>query len=394
MKRFTIMAALAAATVIPAMSYTKALVGYETEDKIEKGVYTYNEDNKVVEILRRDSREPDMDYIVRVEYDELGREIKSYLYQDMFMTGSDDYNDLAYIAYVDLTYNDKGQVCERRNYNNWGVQLGVDDWTLGGIMKYYYNEDGKYSKVEVWLEIPGRDQLLMQQDDYTYDPSGRLILRETQLGDYSGNVALSNYSEYEYDEEGRLVKQMDWERNAETGNMENSGFRSWSYTEAGDLLDINDCSASGRIQQQMSFYYPMDGNYTSASDVVFPYEFDEADTNELYSMFTSAPNGYDLRAININTDQLVYVATYEYEYKDFGTNGVKNVALENGVSVMAYGAGKYKLSGVADGQLVRVYAADGSHAADIRYNGTLDLSGLASGSYIVAAKGGAVKVRR
>lgn len=394
MKKFYIMAAMLAASAVPAMAYTKALIGYDTEDEIETCVYTYNADYKVIDIYRSDLREPEMAYIVRVDYDELGREVKSYLYQDIYVTSSPNYEDLVYTAYVDLSYNEQGQVCERRNYNNWGAMDDTEMWELGGVMKYYYNEAGKYSKVEVWMEIPGRDPMIMQQDDYYYDAEGRISKQETQYGDFSGNLSLYGVLEYEYNDAGRLYKRVSKEVDPNTGELLEVGFKRWTYTEDGHLLDVDDCSKSGVIQQQMSFFYPLDGNFTPASEVVFPYEFDEYDTNELYSMFTAAPDGYDFRATNMDTGLLDYVATYVYSYKDLDPVSVKSVALENGLSVLANGNGKYRLTGVADGQTVRVFGIDGSKAAEVRYDGNLDLSGLASGYYIISTRSGAVKVKR
>ncbi len=392
MKNFLLSVVIASASVTPIFAQQSLLVGIESHDNIEKCDYVYNENNQVIEIRRSDLREPEMNLIVTVEYDEQGREIRSNMYQDMHMAGTDDYNDYVFVAYIDLTYGENNLVSERRNYNNWAASTGGNDWQLGGVITYTYDEEGRMVSENTYFDSDMSD--LFQEIIYEYNEKG---LRESSTiyiySFWGKNV--SGKTEYSYNEDGRIIKADVYAADFGSDELMFTNSIEYSYDEAGNLKERRYVSRSGNVQQKMVFKYPE--TPVPSEEVVFPYEWEEGDSNEIFSLMINAPESYEFHAINEQDWTLSLIATYNYKYKDLTQDGIFNINAEKPetLSLVSFINGKLTLAGVENGSQVCVYSEDGRRVTDVRYNGeSIDLSNLAKGIYIITAGNNAVKVRR
>jgi len=388
MKKFYIMAILAMAAV-PATAQGRFLHGFASEDGIERCVYVYNELNKVSEIRRFDIREPEFNYIAVVSYDENGYEVRSDLYQDMHVIGTEDYHDYVHTAYIELKNNDKGQVIERQNYNNWGASTGTEDWERGGIMTYEYDDAGNVVSEKTYFS----EEDLFQERKYTYSADGKLLEIQVERKDFfMGDMSVQEKCIFLYNEDGQLEKREDYSHDMWTDDFLLFSAEGYEYKSNGNLLSVSSLSASGNVQRKNEYFYDSSDNIP-IDQMILPYEFEESENNSLYSMFREMPLGWDFYAINDETGQLTTMATYIY---DFDSDlGVDRIAKDRHipVGVLSLSGGMLVLSGVQEGQSVKVYGTDGRLAADVRYNGNLDLSGLARGTYMVVTPAGTVKVK-
>jgi len=389
MKKFYIMAILAMAAV-PATAQGRFLRGIASEDGIERCVYVYNELNKVSEIRRFDTRQPEFNHIVVVSYDENGYEVRADIYQDMYIIGTEDYHDYAHTSYIELKNNDKGQVIERQNYNNWGASTGTDDWERGGIMTYEYDDAGHILSEKMYFS---GEEDLFQERKYMYDADWKLTEIQAERRDYFlGEMSVQEKSIFIYNANGQLAQRDDYSYDMWTEDLILYAAERYEYESNGNLLSVSSVSPFGYVQRKNEYFYDSSDNIP-IDQMILPYEFEETENNKLYSMFREMPLGWNFYAINNETGELTVMATYIY---DFDTNvGVNRIAqdIHIPVSVLSLSGGMLVLSGVQEGQNVKVYGTDGRLAADVRYNGNLDLSGLARGTYLVVTPAGTVKVK-
>jgi len=391
MKKLLLSVILASATVAPAIAQKYLLTGYESHDNIELCDYIYNENHQVTEIRRYDSREPEMNYIVTVTYDEQGRETRSDMYQDYHMTGTNDYRDYLFVAYVELTYGENNLVSERRNYNNWAALQGGEDWALGGVLTYEYDEEGHLVSEKTYFDAEMKD--LFQEINYEYNEKGLRERATSYIYNFTGKN-ISGKTEYAYDENDHLVRAEMYEAEYGSDELKPISCVLYEYDEVGNLVERKEVTASGTVQQKRVFNYPE--TLVPSEDVIFPYEWDELDTNEIYSLMVNAPESYESYVINEQDLLLTLAATYTYKYKDL-SDGIFMINAEKPetMSLISFVNGKLTLAGVENGSQVRVYREDGRCVANVHYNGEiLDMSNLAKGIYIITAGNTAVKVRR
>lgn len=390
MKKLLLSAILASATIAPAFAQHYLLTGYESNDNIEKCDYVYTEDNLLSEIRRYYTREPESNYIVTISYDEQGREIRSGLHQDYYMTGTDDYRDYMFNAYIELTYGENNLVSERRNYNNWAALTGGEDWALGGVITYTYDDENRLVSEKTYFDAEMSN--VFQEIKYEYNDKG--LLEKSLIYIYSFSVAtLSSMTEYSYDEEDRLIKATMYAEYPD--GMRAYGSTEYEFDEDGNLHEVRDLSRSGNIQRKAVYNYPE--TPTPSEDVMYPYEFDERETFELFLRMINAPESQDSYGINEVTWTLDLITTYTYKYEPIISDGIFNVSADmpETISMISFIGGKLTLTGVEKGSQVQVYREDGSRVANVRYNGgNMDLTWLAKGIYIITAGNNAIKVRR
>ncbi len=383
------LAIISLAVAIPASSHTHKLVGWSATDGLEQKVYNYDDQNRLIHTDHADVDEPEYRNAVVVTYDKEGREIRSDLYQDYFMKGTGKYSDYIHVAYVEYTYDKDGRLYERRNYNNNEAIQGGEDFQLGGIMEWVYDENGLNTMVNTYFD-PAKTALFLQLRN-TYDVDGKLIKGEQYMDNFAGGMDIMSGTEYTYDEQGRLVKKQYTSADYYYGGVIESGYDLFSYTPTGSLACIDKRNSSGSTQERKDFLYedaPIKGE-----DVVLPYENDEAEDNEIYSLMTEMPYAYDLYAININNDELTKVATMEYNLEALEQDAIEGIKsnLNNGFAVIL-APGGIKLQGVKEGDRVRVYTINGQLVNSVNYNGVLSTTGLNAGSYIIVTPTGAAKI--
>ena len=376
-----------AALALKVSAFTKLLVGYQSTDNIETCQYVWDTDNVLTEMRYHDARTPDMDYIVTITYDELGREIRNDMYQDMNESGTDDYDDFIPVAYVDLSYDNQGRVCERVNYNNWEASYGRVVWTLGGVITYEYDAQGRKSSEKIYFALDKKD--LFMDTRFSYDDAGRLVSREDWLYTYGGESRLNARLTYLYSD-GKLMRIQEEAYNMETNEMETEGYTRYRWTSAGSLAAIEYQSATTKIQEAKYFQYPP--NPLPASDIKFPYEFDNPVENEIYGYMTEAPELYELHRADMNSGVVDMVASYIYEYRDADTGGLAPTWLDAATPVFSRDGETLRIQGLTPDAKITIMTADGKTVTQCRYGTSVDLSSLAAGLYLVATPSGAFKI--
>lgn len=390
MKKYLLLFAIAATAAVSVQSQEYKLAGYVSTDNIERCDYVYNDANQVTEIRRYDTREPELNYIVVVTYDESGREIRSDLYQDINAVGSEDYNDFVLVAYVELQYNESNLVSERRNYNNWGASTGTEDWALGGVLTYSYDESGRLTSEKTYFDAEA--SWLFQEIKYEYNAQGKLEQALTYRDNF-GTMPLVGRIEYNYDESGLLTSTKSYDADYGSDELKFSGSIEYTYTTEGSLLTRAELNRNGSEQQKSVFVYSE--NPMPAADIVFPYEFDEQSTNEIYSLMTFAPDSFEHYAMDQNSGLLFNDANYTYKYTSIsGTINIVDDRLGQAVSLRSLVDGKLSVTGVTDGTRVQVFRTDGTRAADTKcIGGNIDLSGLHGGTYLISIGKNVFKLR-
>lgn len=382
-------AIISLAVAIPASSHTHKLTGWKATDGLEQKVYNYDDQNRLIHTDHLDADEPEYRNATVVTYDENGREIRSDLYQDYFMTGTGQYKDYLHVAYVDYTYDDKGRLYERRNYNNNAAIQGGEDFQLVGIMEWIYDENGDNTLVNTYFD-PTKSKIFMQLRN-SYSVDGKLIKDEQYMDNFAGGMDILSGTEYTYDEQGRISKKQYLSADYYNGGVVEAGYDLYTYTPSGSLSSVDKHNYDGSTQERKDFLYedePLKGE-----DIVLPYENDEAEDNLIYSLMTEMPYAYDLYAVNINNNELTKVATMEYNLEALEQDAIEGIktSLKDGFAV-TLAPGGLKLQGVKEGAQVRIYSLNGQLVNSVRYNGVLSTSGLNAGSYIVVTPAGAAKI--
>ena len=391
MKKFYLPVAFMAVASLPALGQSLILRSIEATDGAEETVYEYNEYNKVFEMRMYDGIDPNFNSITRLTYDDLQREIRSDLYQDINQIGDDNIEHYRHCAYIEFTYDDNGRVYKRVNYNNLAPSTATEpEFYMGGIMIFTYDDEGRMTAQNTYFSEPLESPFM--KVEYEYGSNGKLVKETNYQDNWMGGMDITAEITYEYDEDGHLVKKTNSVADFSSGELTVSGGTEYSYDEDGSLIEERTISRSGSILDKKVYNYDPDA--ILASDVIFPYIVDETTNNEFYSSLYKAPETCDVYGINDMTGNLEFAFAYEYNYD--GLNGVITIAAEKNEGMVVTGIcdGKLMLRGVADGTVMHVYSTDGRHVSDTRVNnGNADMSGLAGGTYIITTANGAAKVR-
>lgn len=391
MKKIYILALLAAATATPSVAQRYILKGIEASDGMDRTEYAYDGEYRVTEIRRYDNSMPQNNHIIVVEYDEEGREVRNALYQDKNMVGSDNIEDYREAYYIEFYYGEDGRLSERINYNNLASGLNTPIWNMGGVMSYEYDSDGQVTWIKTYFD---KEKTNLFQDVENIYENGHLMKSTTRTSDFQGGMDVSSVDEYTYTEDGSIQTKDLYRQNFTTGELEYTGAVIFSYDESGNLIGKETKGQGGSTTAKNTYDYPEE--MVPASEVIFPYEIEETDYNELWSIFKNKPLSYDEYGFNEVTGGMSWMVTYSYLYDRLSV-GVETPVADakpEGVAIAAFSDGILVLDGVETGSLVRVFAADGVHVCDRTYTrGGVNLETLSPGVYYVSAGNGAVKVK-
>lgn len=392
MNKIYTLAALVVMTALPSFSQQYRLIGMDASDGMDYTEYEYDDENKLTEIRRYDLKRPENNHIIVIEYDEQGREIKNSLYQDKDKIASDDIKDYRASYYIDYFYGEDGRLKERINYNNLASGFNEPIWAMGGVMVYEYDVDGNVVWVKTYFDV---EQTSLFQDVENIYEDGRLMKSVTRMSDFMGGMDVSSIDEYHYTESGQIESKDLYRLNMGTWEMDYTGAEEYSYDEKGNLVMLQTTGPDDSIVAKNTYAYPSES--VPASQVVFPYEIEETDFNQIWSIFKEKPLSYDKYGFDEVAGGMSVMVTYTYVYDEVSVGIDSAVAGKNpsGVSVATFTDGILVLDGVETGSLVRVFSVDGKHICDRKYSQRgVDLSSLASGVYYVSAGNGAVKVGR
>ncbi|MDE6392514.1 MAG: hypothetical protein K2L59_04520 [Muribaculaceae bacterium] len=359
-----------------------------------KKSYRYNDKNLVNWIYNYDGWYPEYNSISVLDYDDEGRQTKEHLYQDIEIVGGEDHTQWLYACLIEYTYDDQGRLVQRVNYNNFDrIEVPSD---LGGVISYEYDEDGRLKMERTFWDLEKTDEI--QRLEYVYNESGLLERLDQYYSDFfTKEFVLSGHDDYSYDEESRLAKVETWYIDMFTAEEMSLGGISFTYDENGRLVKRADFGDSGAETSKNEFLYPDEISPAPVDDIDFPFNIESKETNQLYSLFTEAPEAMNEYAVDRNTGEMAFITKWSYVYERSlaGVGNVFGEPVSGSALTGGFRDGHLVLGGVDQGSLVSVYTTDGSVVYRGAYSdGGIDMSGLVSGTYCVVARNGVIKIRK
>lgn len=295
-------------------------------------------------------------------------------------------------GYVKYSYNDKGLLEWRRNWN-------IDDYgnfkeKYDAEIAYSYDDDGNVVEKVTELYIENNDAYaLMDSTTYTYS-NGRL----GRMDCYRGDGALSSYYIYGYDARGNLELETNYNSQDGTAmNAQTYSRREYQYDRSGNLKRLIyylATSMGGFNMPQDSTEYFYDET-VSADNIVYPYDPDESREYEQYQK--SKIEGYSVYSLEEMDMKLSLTQLYEYSYEDFRASSIETAEMDGTAEpkVFVSGGTAYVL-GMADKDAGYVlYDLNGRVMMSGKLlHGTLDIYWLHDGYYVLTVGGKSIKFQK
>ena len=360
----------------------------EVEAQLE-GDYTYHGYNKDGLL--------DSTYIYTSYYDEEIYHL--YKYNDMgLMTISqgycilpnadNEYREFTKTYEIIYEYDENGRKISRKNYN-LDVFGGTNEYLLGGMYTYIYDENGVLTQRKLYWDEAGTD--LFETTNYTYDEAGRLV-GESYLQHSFGSTSEEMALTYIYDEAGRLIRLKTEVMNHDTGALTEDDNLVYKYDENGNLVSrLSYATNIERPNEEHVLIYYTD---TLATDVAMPINYeDDMDFYKLSKNVVKQDSIYR-RDAEGETFDLFDVQDWRYGKIDDAA-GIENVYEEGKIlSVSRDADGNVVLNGVENRENVRIYDLNGKVVGNGTYNGKVNVSALPHGMYVIATRQGCVKISR
>lgn len=341
--------------------------------------YSYNEDGKV-DLLH--VVEPDYEAYRKFAWNEDGTLHQEDGYQ-WYM------GEWKYVFRVDYTYDDKGRMLTRMNYNS----AGADELSLSGRMMWEYNDNGDIAFVRTYFpswDYPGEFDLFAEER-YSYDGKGLLGAIETYMVPFGSTdpneMSLTGKTEYTYDENDRLTVSTSTEYDSYTGEDIGSSRAVYTYDADGNVSEHASYVGQSKTPQVKSVFH-YDKNVNSA-DVLLPLNFDDNAMPHMFAMINSVNTitSEEWWQVSNETDELTYIDTYVYTYGS--TAGIGDVPVAGPADVNFFiSDGKLYFHNLKPGAKVRIYNAGGVEVMSAAYGSEgVSLSSLPKGVYITRVDG-------
>ena len=294
MRRFLLIAMVMFALPVFAQNYTMRLAGIYSEDGVQSWDYIYpSETNSNVVCIN------ELDFL-----DEFGGEITDSIYYDdnnnivRISTWQKFEGEWVYACYVEYEYDENNLKISRKNYNNFG------GFQLGGIFRYYYDEEGKMTN---WtLSFSNVEEY--QKGIREYDEDGFITSEVMQQYNFQTYyIENATMVTYEYDEDHNVVRSNDYYWEAEQWGME--AYRAMEYDEYGNCLKSEQRTPEGTVQERKVFEYDL----SVSADSVFYYPNPEDDFPQLPKV-KNLLKSFEYYAQNDNME-LSLVTTYSMNYE-------------------------------------------------------------------------------
>lgn len=381
MRKFLLIAAMVMFSLpIFAQSYTMRLSQVFSDDGYENWDYIYpNETSTQITCINEIDFTTETECIDSLFYDENGNITKLATWQKF----NGEWVCACYVAY---TYDERNLRTSRENYNDFGYGAGFE---LGGIYRYYYDEDGRMTD---WaLEFFGIEEY--QKGIIEYDEEGRKISETMQQYSFESYYLENAFlTEYEYDDNGNCVREVEFF--VEAGQWVAQTVRVREYDEFGNCVVAETRTPSGTVQEKKAFAYDTD---FLAKDV-FYYSNPEDDYPQLPETKTNLLKSFEYYAQN-DSYELAYVTTYvmDYEVGKFGESGVNVNEVEFASNVYPNPAQDFVMVESSEADYVEVVDVFGRvvFASEMNETVKVDMSEFASGIYFVKLQAnGATSVQK
>lgn len=359
---------------------THTLVSRILED-YDECYYFYNEKGLVDSVYQHQFLDEWYDTYELSQYDENGNCVRNELWQKMD-TG------WMHATYIEYTYNEKGLLIKRTNYNNFG------GFTKGGDLEYIYNEKDQLVKVNTLMDdfMNPENSLLMSVEEYTYE-NDLLISRilETNSDPFGWGGGEPEFTPsakitYKYDSAGQMVAQQNYDYDYETGDEREGALIKFSYDGYGNVTAVSNYLRSENPSSRNIYHYD---TTVLQERTIYPLQIEEEEY-EWARVMKMSPNiitEVEEWQVPVEVDSLMYVGSYIWNYdveSGVGNRVEREVAslrcmLDNGV---------LKLDGVPEGCRVEVFTTEGRLIRQARYSERgINLGVLPTGVYIARVNG-------
>jgi len=336
-----------------------------SNDEVDQIQFYYNADNLLESYhsISIASGEVD-DLIDSLQYDERGNvtRVNFYQYYD---------NEWIFPSYVTYTYDSDNHRLTRTNYNDWGT-----GFELQGVYTYSYEGD-RLMGYEMTL-----GGMLLMRGTYTYDANGRCTQCLEEYNDAWGGTGWSNsaLTTYAYDEAGNCTNETYsyWQN----GWVPDSSIDR-TYDANGNCLQ-REKRSNGQVIDRVRYVYD---EACTINHVLLPYH---PEPNYSWDTFANRPLSYAWETAN-DGGQLVYVCDYIFEYGAFESLPQNEMPVTDMMAVYpnpTQGEMTLSLEGL---QRYEIIDMNGQTVMQGQANGkrhSIDVSGLASGLYLVKAYNG------
>jgi len=338
---------------------------YYSDDGVDRVQFYYNANNLLESYHSTTNMGGEIeDYIDTLMYDERGNVVRVNFYQ--FYD-----NEWIFPSYVTYTYDDNNHRLTRTNYNDWG-----SGFELQGVYTYSYNGD-QLTNYEMTL-----GGTLLMRGTYTYDAEGRCTQCLEEYNDAWGGTGWSNsaLTNYTYDGAGNCIN--------ETYSYWSNGWVPDSSIERlfdtkGNCLQ-REKRSNGQVVDRVSYTYDEE---CTINHVLLPYHPEPV---YKWDTFANRPLGYAWETANDN-GQLIYVCDYIFEYVSFEilpqheSSQLEMMVVypnpaHNEMTLSLEGLHRYEIIDMNGQTVMQGLANSKLH--------TINISGLASGLYLVKAYNG------
>lgn len=393
-KLFTLLCATAIATASHAevKLWLESIEGKWTANKTE---YKYSDTNKVRQIIQEYRDSPIRSYYQMFTYDTSDNLTRIAQYQDLMEEF--DYDLYVWMNYIDYKYNELGQCVERKNYNHLKAKEHPYDpvFTLGGVMTYEYDADGKLDNVKTYME-----ESLYQIDKYVYNSQGLLERREISYARAGGQFVHNTNVNYKYNEVDQLIEiqQCDYDEQTDTEIV--SFYTIYTYDAEGNLSRQEKTDETKKtVTQKFDYYYKPSSFEYKVDEVAYPMNPEATRDTELYKGLTHVLDNYDQYEIQLNTGNLVmydnFICNYTDEYEDVRP-GVKMIDMarpeSTGLTFAGISDNRLMLQGINPMDCVRIFDMEGRLVIVDSYRSSgMDITNLPAGAYVVSTSNGCAK---
>lgn len=394
MTRILPLCLMAVSAAAASAAYTHCLGELRATDGQDGTTYAYDDRGLLVRTFNQIAATPEYNSITLYTRDTKGLVTRMDLYQDYYMSQTQDVEEYRYNSYITYEYNDQGQLLKRRNFNNFNMNPGEPDFQAGGIMAYEYDKEGHLTFIRTyWDEELTR---LGQEIRFEYDAKGQLTRRGDYMARMGSQSLVNNINiDYYYNENGTLdyTSTSVWDEG--NGRFVEQGKHQYEYDEAGNLTVVQFVTPTGTTQEKKQYFYNEPGKPAAADAIAWPVEPEDADAADFYKALRTAPKTMEAWDINLINNDLQLYATYEYVYET--TQGVESVNADSAADMClaAFTSDRIVLRGVEAGEIINIFDMAGRRVLSAHQNPAgIDISSLAAGQYCVATPRGAVKISK
>lgn len=376
MRKFLLIAMVMFTLPMFAQNYTMRLAHLYVEDGYELWDYIYSdtEGTNLVCINETELMTP-MECIDSLFYDERGNIVKLATHQKVD-------NEWIYACYVEYTYDENNLKTSRKNYNSWDHGATFE---LGGIYRYYYDEEGKMTN---WaLEFFGMEE--WQTCVIDYNEKGLKIAETMQQYSYDTYYMENQFlTEYEYDDNGNVVRENEFYWDLASTTWQAQVIRTYEYDEFDNCIKQEQQTVAGTVQERKVYSY--DTNVSAEN--VYYYPNPEQDFPAL-PPFKSLLKSFEYWAQN-DENVITYVTDYLFDYEVIA-DAVAEIEFES--SVYPNPAQDFVMVESSEADYVEVVDVYGRvmFSSEMSESVKVDMSEFASGIYFVKLQAdGATSVQK